>query len=240
MAGHHSPILPASREVVAGHHRPIPPAKHHRPILPASREVVAGHHRPILPASREVVAGHHRPILPMSREVVADHHRHILSVPLEVVAGHHRPILPVPLEVVVGHPPGVTGGRVRPSPASQYCPAQDPAICLNLVEELMHLIIILITVRIGIPVHTDAGIYFLSFSIISQNNLAHRSLPSSSQEMPPPSPRNKNDHAFEAKRRLKREVIHRLASGNKTHSEMAEVHHVLPLRDNFVLYETGK
>ena len=66
-----------------------------------------------------------------------------------------------------------------------YCPAQDPAICLNLVEELMHLIIILITVRIGIPVPTDAGIYFLSFSIISQNNLAHRSLPSSSQEMSP-------------------------------------------------------
>jgi len=58
--------------------------------------------------------------------------------------------------------------------------------------------------------------------------------------MPPPSPRNKNDHAFEAKRRLKREVIHRLASGNKTHSEMAEVHHVLPQRDNFVLCETGK
>ena len=104
----------------------------------------------------------------------------------------------------------------------------------------MHLIIILITVRIGIPVPTDAGIYFLSFSIISQNNLAHRSLPSSSQEMPPPSPRNKYDHAFEAKRRLKREVIHRLASGNKTHSEMAEVHHVLPQRDNFVLCETGK
>ena len=29
-----------------------------------------------------------------------------------------------------------------------YCPAQDLAICLNLVEELMHLIIILITVRV--------------------------------------------------------------------------------------------
>lgn len=43
------------------------------------------------------------------------------------------------------------------------------------------------------------------------------------QEMPSPSPRDKGDHANEAKRRLKREVIHRLASGNKTHSEMAEV-----------------
>ena len=49
----------------------------------------------------------------------------------------------------------------------------------------------------------------------------HTSLPV--QEMPSPSPRDKGDHANEAKRRLKREVIHRLASGNKTHSEMAEV-----------------
>ena len=58
--------------------------------------------------------------------------------------------------------------------------------------------------------------------------------------MPPPPPRDKADHAMEAKRRLKREVIHRLASGPKTHSELAEVHHVLPQRDNLILCEEGK
>ena len=58
--------------------------------------------------------------------------------------------------------------------------------------------------------------------------------------MPSPSPRDKNEHALEAKRRLKREVIHRLAYGNKVHSEMAEVHHVLTQRDNSILCEAGK
>lgn len=56
--------------------------------------------------------------------------------------------------------------------------------------------------------------------------------------MPPPSPLTKADSAVEAKRCLIREVIHRLASGNKTHSEMAEVHHVLSQRDTLVLSET--
>lgn len=58
--------------------------------------------------------------------------------------------------------------------------------------------------------------------------------------MPSPSPRDKNEHALEAKRRLKREVIHRLAYGNKVHSEMAEVNHVLTQRDNSILCEAGK
>lgn len=58
------------------------------------------------------------------------------------------------------------------------------------------------------------------------------------KELPPPSPRNFSEHTIEAKRRLKREVIHRLASGSKTHSEMAEVSSILPLRDNLVLCKT--
>ena len=58
--------------------------------------------------------------------------------------------------------------------------------------------------------------------------------------MPPPAPKSKSAHFHSAKSRLKREVIHRLASGSKTHSEMAEVHHVLCQRDNLILCETGK
>jgi hypothetical protein len=56
--------------------------------------------------------------------------------------------------------------------------------------------------------------------------------------MPSPSPMSKNDQVFEAKMRLKREIIHRLASGNKCYSEMTEVNHVLSARDNLVLGET--
>jgi hypothetical protein len=56
--------------------------------------------------------------------------------------------------------------------------------------------------------------------------------------MPSPTPNNKDDEILEAKRRLKKEVIHRLASGNKCHSEMTEVSHVLSARENLVLGET--
>ena len=56
--------------------------------------------------------------------------------------------------------------------------------------------------------------------------------------MPSPEPNNKNDEVMEAKRRLKREVVHRLASGNKCHSELTEVSHVLSARENSVLGET--
>jgi len=59
-------------------------------------------------------------------------------------------------------------------------------------------------------------------------------------ELPPPPAMNMIDHTRQAKERLKREVVHRLVSGSKTHSELAEVHHVLPLRDNAVLSEEGK
>jgi len=83
-------------------------------------------------------------------------------------------------------------------------PAKDVTTLLVVVEELLHLVIILIT------------------------------------EMPTPPPRDKQAHAMEAKRRLRREVVHRLASGSKTHSELAEVHHVLPQRDNHILSEEGK
>ena len=50
-------------------------------------------------------------------------------------------------------------------------------------------------------------------------------------ELPPPPPRNKSDEVYQAKKRLRREVVHSLVSGPKPHSELAEVHHVLPHRD---------
>ena len=59
-------------------------------------------------------------------------------------------------------------------------------------------------------------------------------------ELPPLPPRDKQDHTSQAKWRLRREVVHRLASGPKTHSELAEVHHVLSHWDNVFLSEEGK
>ena len=60
------------------------------------------------------------------------------------------------------------------------------------------------------------------------------------KELPPEPPTDKAAHTAQAKSRLRREVIHRLASGPKTHSEMAEVHHVLSHWDNVYLSEEGK
>lgn len=85
-----------------------------------------------------------------------------------------------------------------------YSPAKDFATAISLVEELLLLIIILIT------------------------------------EMPSPPALNPNECVAEARRRLRREVVHKLASGPKTHSEMAEVHHVLSQRDNLILCDEGK
>ena len=60
-------------------------------------------------------------------------------------------------------------------------------------------------------------------------------------ELPPlPTAGDKPVHTQQAKWRLRREVIHRLASGPKTHSELAEVHHVLSHWDNVYLSEEGK
>ena len=59
-------------------------------------------------------------------------------------------------------------------------------------------------------------------------------------EIPPLPPKDKTDHTSQAKWRLRREVVHRLASGAKTHSELAEVHHVLSHWDNVYLSEEGK
>ena len=62
-----------------------------------------------------------------------------------------------------------------------------------------------------------------------------------SSELPPlPTAGDKTVHTQQAKWRLRREVIHRLASGPKTHSELAEVHHVLSHWDNVYLSEEGK
>jgi hypothetical protein len=51
-------------------------------------------------------------------------------------------------------------------------------------------------------------------------------------ELYAPPPVDSEDHKRQAKARLRREIVHRLASGPKAHSELAEVHHVLPMRDN--------
>eukprot|EP00934_Nitzschia_sp_Nitz4_P008391 Nitzschia sp. Nitz4//scaffold194_size40385//22916//30332//NITZ4_007530-RA/size40385-processed-gene-0.16-mRNA-1//-1//CDS//3329540334//8381//frame0 len=59
-------------------------------------------------------------------------------------------------------------------------------------------------------------------------------------EIPPPPPDDKSAHTEQATWRLRREVVHRLASGPKTHSELAEVHHVLSHWDNVYLSEFGK
>ena len=59
-------------------------------------------------------------------------------------------------------------------------------------------------------------------------------------ELPPPPPLSKEDHTDQAKRRLKREVIHRLAASPKTHSELADINLVLCWRDNLLLNELGK
>lgn len=85
-----------------------------------------------------------------------------------------------------------------------YSLAKDVSSSLSMLEEFLHLLIILMT------------------------------------ELPPLPPANKADHIARAKIRLKREVIHRLASGPKTHSELAEVHHVLSNWDNVFLSEEGK
>ena len=59
-------------------------------------------------------------------------------------------------------------------------------------------------------------------------------------ELPPPPPADKADQTNQAKARLKREVIHRLAASPKTHSELADIHLVLSFRDNVLLNELGK
>lgn len=59
-------------------------------------------------------------------------------------------------------------------------------------------------------------------------------------ELPPVPPGDRSGHTAQAKWRLRREVVHRLASGHKTHSELAEVHHVLSHWDNVYLSEEGK
>jgi len=85
-----------------------------------------------------------------------------------------------------------------------FTAASEVSYCLPLLEEFLHLLIVLLT------------------------------------ELPPVPPVDKADHTLQAKERLRREVIHRLASGSKTHSELAEVHHVLSHWDNAFLSEEGR
>jgi len=92
-----------------------------------------------------------------------------------------------------------------------YSPSRgDVTSSIRLLEELLHLLIVLITELPPPPSSTELG------------------------------PEGSAGKILHAKRRLRREVIHRLASGPKTHSELAEVHHVLPQRDNSTLSEVGK
>jgi hypothetical protein len=51
-------------------------------------------------------------------------------------------------------------------------------------------------------------------------------------ELPPPQCYSESEHLEQAKLRLRREVVHRLVSGPKAHSDLSEVNHVLPLHDN--------
>jgi hypothetical protein len=83
-------------------------------------------------------------------------------------------------------------------------PARDAESHLLLLEEFLHILVVLCT------------------------------------ELPPVPPATKTAHISQAKGRLRREVIHRLVSGPKTHSELAEVHHVLSHWDNVYLSEEGK
>jgi hypothetical protein len=85
-----------------------------------------------------------------------------------------------------------------------FSPAKDVTSSLALLEEFLHLLIVLVS------------------------------------ELPPIPPVDKAEHTVQAKQRLRREVIHRLASGPKTHSELSEVHHVLSNWDNVFLSEEGK
>ena len=59
-------------------------------------------------------------------------------------------------------------------------------------------------------------------------------------ELPQVVPRDRDEQTEQARLRLYREVIHRLASGPKTHSELLEVHHVMSHWDNLLLSEEGK
>ena len=86
----------------------------------------------------------------------------------------------------------------------------DVASGLALLEEFLHILIILITELPSPP--------------ITVSNISER----------------KVEQAKQARVRLRREVIHRLASGPKPFSELAEVHHVLSQRDNNALSEEGR
>src|SRR3569832_120274 len=59
-------------------------------------------------------------------------------------------------------------------------------------------------------------------------------------ELPLPAPTDRLCHTQQAQWKLYREVVHRLASGPKTHSELSEVQHVLSHWDNTLLSEEGK
>ena len=91
-------------------------------------------------------------------------------------------------------------GELNPTGASTFSSlctvTKDADRLCNLLDEFLHLLIIIIT------------------------------------ELPPPQSCDEAEYLQQAKRRLRREVVHRLVSGPKTHSDLSEVHHVLPHQDN--------
>ena len=59
-------------------------------------------------------------------------------------------------------------------------------------------------------------------------------------ELPPPPPKDKSHAISQTKSRICRELVHRLVSGPKTHSEMNDIHQVLSQRENNLMDETGQ
>ena len=86
----------------------------------------------------------------------------------------------------------------------------DVRAALALLEELLHVFIMLITELPSVPI-----------SRVKDST-------------------EKCELTCQARKRLRREVVHRLASGPKTFSELAEIHHVLSPRDNSALNEEGR
>ena len=59
-------------------------------------------------------------------------------------------------------------------------------------------------------------------------------------ELPLPPPRDRPDEVAQVKLKLRREVVHKLVTGSKSHSELSEVFDALTTRDNHILKEEGK
>ena len=59
-------------------------------------------------------------------------------------------------------------------------------------------------------------------------------------EIPPVPPKDQHDHTEQAKARLRRHVVHRLAAGPKTYGELVEINTCMSFQDNMLLNDAGK